>query len=123
MTAIDPLSPAVRDYLQAFDLAAIARTRDGQLITTRDPVFAAAAWWLPANGRCSAASSRTAGVLRRLPLRLACSSSSMVLFWHAPPPRLAGSINGWHPRSTVVEDTGRPCASALARAMQPSSRW
>ena len=39
------LTPAARRYLKAFNLRAIARTRDGRLIVTRDPAECAEAWW------------------------------------------------------------------------------
>jgi hypothetical protein len=46
--SIEPLSPAVRDYLRAFDLVAIGVTCDGQIIRTRNPAGADAAWWCEA---------------------------------------------------------------------------
>jgi len=42
--SIEPLSPAVRDYLRAFDLTAITVTRAGRISTTHHPARAAAAW-------------------------------------------------------------------------------
>jgi hypothetical protein len=45
---IKSLSPAVREYLAAFALVAIARTRDGRWVTVRDPAGMMDAWWLPA---------------------------------------------------------------------------
>jgi hypothetical protein len=38
----------VRDYLCAFDLTAIAVTRDGRISATTDPAGAQAAWWCEA---------------------------------------------------------------------------
>jgi hypothetical protein len=43
--SIEPLSPAVRDYLRAFDLTAIAVSAEGRISVTRDPAGPAAAWW------------------------------------------------------------------------------
>jgi hypothetical protein len=38
----------VLKYFEPFDLAAIARTRDNRLVSTRNPAGAEAAWWLRA---------------------------------------------------------------------------
>jgi hypothetical protein len=46
--SIEPLSPAVRDYLRAFDLTAIAVMCDGRIRATPNPVGAAGAWWCEA---------------------------------------------------------------------------
>jgi hypothetical protein len=48
MVKIAPLPRAVRDYIAAFDLAAVARHRDGRLEVTRDPARARADWWCEA---------------------------------------------------------------------------
>jgi hypothetical protein len=42
---IEPLSPAVRDYLRAFDLRAIAVSAESRISVRRDPAGASAAWW------------------------------------------------------------------------------
>jgi hypothetical protein len=44
--SIEPLSAAVRDYLRAFDLTAIAVMRDGRTSAMPNPVGASAAWWV-----------------------------------------------------------------------------
>ena len=49
MTRIKPLPRAVRDYIAAFDLAAVAHYRDGRLGVTRDPARAVTAWWCQAD--------------------------------------------------------------------------
>jgi hypothetical protein len=41
---IEPLSPAVRDYLHAFELTAIAVSAEGHIRMMRDPVGASAEW-------------------------------------------------------------------------------
>jgi hypothetical protein len=41
--SIEPLSSAVRDYLRAFDLIAIAMAHAGHISTTRDPAGTQAA--------------------------------------------------------------------------------
>ena len=46
--SIEPLSPAVRDYLRAFDLTAIAMSAAGRISVKRDPAAAVAAWWCEA---------------------------------------------------------------------------
>ena len=43
--SIPPIDRAVREYLLRFDLAAIARTRDGRIVSTRDPEGHEQAWW------------------------------------------------------------------------------
>jgi hypothetical protein len=48
MATIPPLPRGIAGYIRAFDLTAIARTRDGRLIVSRNPAGAAAAWWCPA---------------------------------------------------------------------------
>jgi hypothetical protein len=49
MDKIAPLPRAVRDYIAAFELAAVARYRDGRVGVTRDPSRAVAAWWCQAD--------------------------------------------------------------------------
>jgi hypothetical protein len=46
--SIKPLSPAVRDYLRAFDLTAFAVWAEGRISATRDPAGAETAWWCEA---------------------------------------------------------------------------
>jgi hypothetical protein len=43
--SIPPLPPPIADYVARFDLTALAVTRDGRVIVTRDPAGARAAWW------------------------------------------------------------------------------
>jgi hypothetical protein len=45
--SIPPIAKTVLDYLNRFDLAAVARTRDNRLLVTRDPGGCghAEAWW------------------------------------------------------------------------------
>jgi hypothetical protein len=45
---IAALPPNVAGYIVAFDLSAVAVTRDGRLIATRDPSGCARAWWASA---------------------------------------------------------------------------
>jgi hypothetical protein len=47
-STIPPLPPAIGEYVRRFDLAAIAATRDGRVVVTRDPAGACAAWWCKA---------------------------------------------------------------------------
>jgi hypothetical protein len=49
--AIAPLPPAIAEYVARFDLTAVAVTRDGRVIVTRDPsgARAKAAWWCVAS--------------------------------------------------------------------------
>jgi hypothetical protein len=47
-STIPPLPPAIAEYVGRFDLAAIAATRDGRVVVTRDPAGAKAAWWCKA---------------------------------------------------------------------------
>jgi hypothetical protein len=42
---IAPLTRAVRDYMAAFDLAAVCHYGDGRLGVSRNPKGAEAAWW------------------------------------------------------------------------------
>jgi hypothetical protein len=42
---IESLSPSARDYLAAFDLAAVAISPTGRVFTSRNPVGASAAFW------------------------------------------------------------------------------
>jgi hypothetical protein len=43
--SIPAIAKSVLSYFQTFDLSAIARTRDGRLLVTRDPAGHEAAWW------------------------------------------------------------------------------
>jgi hypothetical protein len=43
--SIPPIASSTLAYFQSFDLAAVARTRDGRLIATRDPAGHEQAWW------------------------------------------------------------------------------
>ncbi len=45
MATIPTLPRGVSDYVAAFDLTAIAVTRDGRLVVTRNPTGASSAWW------------------------------------------------------------------------------
>lgn len=45
-TTIAPLPKPVADYLNGFDLACVALSRDGRVVVTRDPSGCTAAWWL-----------------------------------------------------------------------------
>jgi hypothetical protein len=60
--SIEPLPPAERDFLRAFDLTALMVGSDGGIHARRDPTGAAAAWW------CEA---REAGRVVRLARKLA----------------------------------------------------
>jgi hypothetical protein len=42
---IESLPPSARDYLAAFDLAAVAISPTGRVFTSRNPVGASAAFW------------------------------------------------------------------------------
>src|SRR5262247_4050426 len=42
---LPPLEPAVRSYVAAFDLFAVAEFRDGTVTVTRNPAGAVNAWW------------------------------------------------------------------------------
>ena len=48
MGSIPSLSGPMHGYVRAGDLAAIALTRDGRIISTRNPAGTAMAWWLSA---------------------------------------------------------------------------
>ena len=65
------------EYITRFDLTAIALTRDGRLISTRDPVGAEAAWWAEA-GKAGAVMSGwpTATIVMLSVLRTGCVSRS-----------------------------------------------
>lgn len=43
--SIPSIQDSVLAYFRSFDLAAIARTRDGRLVATRNPAGHEAAWW------------------------------------------------------------------------------
>jgi hypothetical protein len=43
--SIPSIQNSVLAYFHSFDLAAIARTRDGRLVATRNPAIHEAAWW------------------------------------------------------------------------------
>ena len=43
--SIPRIQDSVLTYFHSFDLAAVARTRDGRLIVTRDPTGLEQAWW------------------------------------------------------------------------------
>jgi hypothetical protein len=45
---IAPLPPPIAEYLARFDLTALAVSRDGRVIVTRNPTGAKAAWWCQA---------------------------------------------------------------------------
>jgi hypothetical protein len=47
--AIEPLPRVLRDYIAAFDLAAVCRYPDGRIAVARNPAGAAAAWWCVAH--------------------------------------------------------------------------
>jgi hypothetical protein len=46
--AIEPLPRVLRDYIAAFDLAAVCRYLDGRIAVVRNPAGVAAAWWCAA---------------------------------------------------------------------------
>ncbi|HLQ90829.1 MAG TPA: hypothetical protein VK148_12420 [Xanthobacteraceae bacterium] len=46
---ITPLPRAARDYVKAFDVTAIALTRDSHIVATRDPAGCSVAWWVEAD--------------------------------------------------------------------------
>ena len=74
--SIPTIGNATLAYLRQFDLSAVARTRDGRLISIRNPSGAEAAWWLAASdvGRVLRAAwadhSDVATAARRLGVRL-----------------------------------------------------
>jgi hypothetical protein len=43
--SIPPIANSTLAYFHSFDLAAVAKTRDGRLVATRNPAGHEAAWW------------------------------------------------------------------------------
>jgi hypothetical protein len=103
-TTIPPLPHGVADYVAAFDLTAIAVSRDRRLIVTRDPAGAESAWWCEAKA-ASAIVRRARADHGDIPAS-ACALGVTVTMHHVAVQRAADAVGRIEAALTEAQRTG-----------------